>query len=162
MVVGVVVGLVRDDRRRRSSRPAAPGAISPVEALQARLEPAAPGAPGCAGSSPCSSRSASPGLLVWPREPGEAGVVRAARVYASCSSPCSLSPFLLGALGRVAGAPFASFFRLEERLARASLGRDRSRTALTVGALAVGLAMIVAVGGVAETPSRARRAGSRR
>ena len=40
-------------------------------------------------------------------------------------------------------------FRLEERLARAALARDRSRTALTVGALTAGLAMIVAIGGVA-------------
>ena len=39
-------------------------------------------------------------------------------------------------------------FRLEERLARAALARDRARTTLTVGTLVVGLAMVVALGGV--------------
>ena len=55
-----------------------------------------------------------------------------------------------GALGRLAGLPFRRAFRLEERLARAAIVRDRSRTTLTVGALAIGLAMVVAVGGVAH------------
>jgi putative ABC transport system permease protein len=57
---------------------------------------------------------------------------------------------VLGALGRVAGLPFRALFRPEERLARAAIVRDRSRTTLTVGGLAVGLAMVVAVGGVAH------------
>jgi putative ABC transport system permease protein len=39
---------------------------------------------------------------------------------------------------------------LEERLARASVIRDPSRTALTLGALTIGLAMIVALGGVGQ------------
>ena len=58
-------------------------------------------------------------------------------------------PFVLPALARVAGLVFVPLTRLEERLARASILRDRSRSALTVGALTVGLAMIVALGGVA-------------
>jgi putative ABC transport system permease protein len=40
--------------------------------------------------------------------------------------------------------------RLEERLARASVLRDRARAALTVGALTIGLALIVALGGVGQ------------
>jgi len=43
----------------------------------------------------------------------------------------------------------------EERLARGSLVRDPSRTALTVGALTIGLAMIVAIGGVASNARNA-------
>ncbi|MEW6225938.1 MAG: FtsX-like permease family protein, partial [Chloroflexota bacterium] len=45
--------------------------------------------------------------------------------------------------------PFGLALRLEERLARAAIARDRGRTALTVGALVVGLAMVVALGAVA-------------
>ena len=60
-----------------------------------------------------------------------------------------LLPRLLGPLGRVAGIPFR-IFRTEERLARSSLSRDRSRTALTAGALVVGVAMVVALGTTAQ------------
>ena len=45
--------------------------------------------------------------------------------------------------------PFALFLPAEARLSRGSLARDRKRTALTVGALTIGLAMIVALGGLA-------------
>ena len=48
-----------------------------------------------------------------------------------------------------AGLPFR-IFRNEERLARSSLSRDRSRTALTAGALVVGVAMVVALGTAAQ------------
>jgi putative ABC transport system permease protein len=58
-------------------------------------------------------------------------------------------PVVLPPLGRLAGAPFVPVARLEERLARGALVRERSRTALTVGALMIGLALIVAIGGVA-------------
>jgi putative ABC transport system permease protein len=54
--------------------------------------------------------------------------------------------------------PFAALVGFEERLARGSLVRDRSRAALTVGALAMGLAMIVAIGGVAQNARRAATA----
>jgi putative ABC transport system permease protein len=57
---------------------------------------------------------------------------------------------VLGAAGRIAGLPFRAIFRPEERLARAAIGRDRSRTTLTVGGLAIALAMVVAVGSVAH------------
>ena len=57
-----------------------------------------------------------------------------------------VTPALLGPLGRVAGLPFRLGLRLEERLARAALARDRARTTLTVGTLVVGLAMVVALG----------------
>ncbi len=57
-------------------------------------------------------------------------------------------PILLGPLGRLAGLLVAPVLPLEERLTRGALVRDRSRTALTVGALAVAVAMIVALGGI--------------
>ena len=40
--------------------------------------------------------------------------------------------------------------RVEERLARGSLARDRNRTTLTLGSLVIGLAMIVALGWAAQ------------
>ena len=55
----------------------------------------------------------------------------------------------LGPLLAVLALPFR-IFRNEERLARSSLGRDPSRTALTAGALVVGLAMVVALGTAAQ------------
>jgi putative ABC transport system permease protein len=76
-------------------------------------------------------------------------------VYAILLVAAVVTPFVLAPLGRLAGVPFAALGRLEERLARAAFVRDRSRTALTVGALTVGLAMIVAIGGVAQNARRA-------
>ncbi len=69
-----------------------------------------------------------------------------------------LIPFLLPAMARIAGAPFALLLRLEARIARSSMVRDRSRTALTLGGLTIGLAMIVALGGVGQN-ARAAAAG---
>jgi len=85
-------------------------------------------------------------LAIWPNNAaGGTGLV-SADVVAGTSGPLViyglllvavlLLPRLLGPLGRIAGLPFR-IFRNEERLARSSLARDRSRTALTVGALVV-------------------------
>jgi putative ABC transport system permease protein len=76
-------------------------------------------------------------------------VTRTAAVYVVLLAAVLLTPVLLGPLGRVAGFPFALALRLEERLARAAIARDPGRTTLTVGALVVGLAMVVALGAVA-------------
>ena len=77
--------------------------------------------------------------------------IRAIAVYVLLLIAVLATPPLLGPLARLVGLPFAVFLRLEERLARASLRRDPSRTALTVGALIVGLAMVVALSSVAST-----------
>ena len=87
--------------------------------------------------------------------PAGPGPTRSLAVYAILLAAALVSPWLLGPLGRIAGAPFAAVARLEERLARGSLVRDRGRAALTVGALTVGLALIVAIGGVAQQARRA-------
>jgi putative ABC transport system permease protein len=81
--------------------------------------------------------------------PGLKGPVRAAAVYLVLLLAVLLTPVLLGPLGRIVGLPFALVLRLEERLARAAITRNRGRTALTVGSLVVGLAMVVALGTVA-------------
>ncbi|HEX7222061.1 MAG TPA: FtsX-like permease family protein, partial [Candidatus Limnocylindrales bacterium] len=124
------------------------GSISPVEALKARLDPVAARRARLRWLVGVFVAVGFAGLVVWPRDTGGAGLVRAIAVYGLLLLVVLLSPFLLASLARLAGLPFATFLRLEERLARAALARDRSRTALTVGALTVGLAMVVAVGGL--------------
>jgi len=131
------------------------GRISPVEALRLRAEPAVAQRARLRWLVGVFAAVAVVGLLVWPRGAGEIGAVRALFVYAILLVATILSPFVLGPLARLAGVPFAMLGRLEGRLARASLARDRSRTALTVGALTIGLAMIVALGGVAQNARRA-------
>ena len=126
------------------------GAISPVEALKARLDPTAAQRARLRWLVGVFVAVGLAGALVWPRDAGVAGLIRAAAVYALLLVVVLASPLVLGGLARLAGVPFGLLFRLEERLARAALARDRSRTALTVGALTAGLAMIVAIGGVAD------------
>ena len=95
------------------------------------------------------------GIATWPRDAASIAAPRSLIVYAILLGATALSPFVLGPLGRLAGIPFGWILRVEERLARAAVARERSRTALTVGALLVGVAMIVALGSVAETARRA-------
>ncbi len=99
------------------------------------------------------------GLALWPLgvgptgfgpESGSAEVVRPLLVYFLLLVVTLLTPLVLGPLGRLAGLPFAFFLPSEVRLSRGSLVRDRKRSALTVGALTIGLAMIVALGGLAN------------
>ena len=66
--------------------------------------------------------------------------------------------FVLEPLGRVVGRPFEWFFGAQGMLGRANLGRDRVRTGLTVGAMMIALAAVVALGTVAESA----RAGTER
>lgn len=66
--------------------------------------------------------------------------------------------FVLEPLGRVVGRPFEWFFGAEGLLGRVNLSRDRVRTGLTVGAMMIALAAVVALGTVAESA----RAGTER
>jgi putative ABC transport system permease protein len=127
------------------------GRISPIEALRSRPDQAA-----AAGTRArlgwlviVFAVVAIAGIALWPREQGASAPVRALAVYAILLLTTVLSPFLLPALGRLAGIPFGLIVRTEERLARGAAIRDRGRAALTVGALMVGVAMIVSVGVVA-------------
>ena len=106
------------------------------------------------------SRSAILALAVWPigsASPGGGGPLSSAGsavwgplvIYGILLGAVLIVPLILGPVLRVAGIPFR-IFRSEERLARSSLARDRSRTALTAGALVVGLAMVVALGTAAQ------------
>ncbi len=145
VAIGILVTLAAAlEPARRAAR------IAPVEALRARLD------------LPTARRArlrwlvivflavALAGFLIWPRDAGAAGAVRAVAVYAVVLVATLLIPFLLPVLARLGGLPFRLPFAFEERLARASLLRDRSRATLTIGALAVGLTLVVALGGVGE------------
>ena len=124
--------------------------ISPVEALRARLDMPAVLRGRLVWLSVVLAFVAILGLLVWPAAAGNAGADRALAVYGILLAATLASPFLMPPLARLLGLPLALVLRLEERLARGSLGRDRSRTALTLGALVIGLSMVVALGWTAQ------------
>ncbi|MBI3748747.1 MAG: ABC transporter permease [Chloroflexi bacterium] len=123
------------------------GRIQPVEALKARLD------------LPSARRArlrwlvgvfvivTIVGLIAAPRG---AGVVQALVVYAVLLVGTLCIPLILPAVARLAGIPFRVILRFEERLARSAMVRDPSRSTLTLGALTIGLAMIVALGGVGQ------------
>lgn len=68
------------------------------------------------------------------------------------------SAFLVEPLSKLIGRPFEWFFGAEGLLGRADLSRESGRTGLTVGAMMIALAAVVALGTVAESA----RAGTER
>jgi putative ABC transport system permease protein len=126
------------------------GRVAPVEALRARLDPPTARRARLRWLVAVFATVGVLGLLIWPRAAGEASMLRAFGVYAVLLVAALVVPLVLPLLARVAGVPFLLLSRLEERLARASVLRDRAQAALTVGALTVGLAMVVALGGVGQ------------
>jgi putative ABC transport system permease protein len=141
--LGVTIAAAIEPARRA-------GSIPPVEALRDRIDPATARRARLGWLVGVFVVVGIAGLLVWPRDAGAAGLARSGLVYLVLFAAVLAAPLVVGVLGRIAGLPFRGFLRVEERLARASIVRDRSRTTLTVGALAIGLAMVVAVGGVAH------------
>lgn len=97
-------------------------------------------------------------LVVWSSTVGAGDAVRWLAVSAILLGVTLLTPLLLGPLGTVASLPFRLVAPGAVRLTRGALVRDRSRTTLTVGALTIGLAMIVALGGMAQDARRAATA----
>jgi len=73
-----------------------------------------------------------------------------------------VAAFILGPASRIVGRPFEWFFGAQAMLGRVNLSRDRVRTGLTVGAMMIALAAIVALGTVAESAraSTEQRVGS--
>lgn len=124
-------------------------AVSPVAALRARADPAANVRARSRWLIAVTLVVGALSLLLLPGgSPGPYGAARTIAVYGILLVAVLVTPILLGPLARIAGLPFGLFLRLEERLARAAIARDRGRTALTVGALVAGLAMVVALGTV--------------
>jgi putative ABC transport system permease protein len=131
------------------------GRIPPVEALRRGPPGLAAGAARLRWLVIVFGVLAVAALALWPGGVGSgsgslatgggSGIWGPLAVYGLLLMSVMLVPRLIGPLGRVAGFPLR-IFRNEERLARSSLSRDRSRTALTAGALVVGVAMVVALG----------------
>ncbi len=144
LLVGVMVTLVAaiEPARRAAS-------VSPVTALRSRSDPAAAARAHVRWLVVVIAVVGAIAIVVLPvGAASSTGPLRAVAIYALLLLGVLVTPVLLGPLGRLAGLPFAAVLRLEERLARAALGRDRSRTTLTVGSLVVGLGMVVALGSV--------------
>jgi len=144
LAAGMLVTLIAalEPARRAAS-------VSPVTALRARSDPGAAVRAHTSWLVVVVVVTGAAALVLLPVGAGAPlGDLRAILVYAILLAAVLLTPVLLGPLGRIVGLPFAVFLRLEERLARAAIARDRSRTTLTVGTLVVGLAMVVAMGSV--------------
>ena len=134
------------------------GRISPVEALKRRPELTRVSAARLRWLIAVFAVVGLVGLLLWPRAAPQPGLLGSLLVYGLLLLSTLLSPFLLPTLGRIAGIPFAMLLRAEERLARGALVREPSRTALTVGSLTIGLAMIVALAAVGQSDRHAATA----
>jgi putative ABC transport system permease protein len=136
------------------------GRIPPVEALRRSPRGAAAGEARLRWLVLVFAVLAVAALIAWPRSAESSATAQSAGigltsglggpllVYGLLLVAVLLMPRVLGPLLRVAGIPFR-IFRNEERLARSSLARDASRTALTAGALVIGLAMVVGIGAAA-------------
>lgn len=144
LVVGLAVTLVSSlEPARRAA------GISPVVALRARSDPRTAARAHIGWLVVVMVAVAALSLLLLPVVAGSSGgTLRAIAVYAILLGAVLLTPVLLRPMGRLVGLPFSLPMRLEERLARVAIARDRARTTLTVGALVVGLAMVVALGAV--------------
>ena len=135
------------------------GRIPPVEALRRGPPGAAAGAARLRWLVVVFAVLAAGALTFWPASGGagngilngvgSSGTWGPLVVYGLLLVSVLVLPRVLRPLVRIGGLPFR-VFRNEERLARSSLTRDRSRTALTAGALVVGVAMIVALGTAAQ------------
>ncbi|HEY2915711.1 MAG TPA: FtsX-like permease family protein [Candidatus Limnocylindrales bacterium] len=124
--------------------------ISPFEAMRARFDLPSARAGRLGWIALVFVLVAALALVAWPPAIAGAGAQRALLVYGVLLVATLLTPFFMRPMARLLGAPVSLVLRLEERLARGSLARDRSRTALTLGSLVVGLAMVVALGWSAQ------------
>jgi putative ABC transport system permease protein len=124
--------------------------ISPVEAMRNRLDLPAVRRGRLSWIAFIFLVVAVLAMLAWPPVIAASGTERALAVYSVLLLATLLSPFLLRPMARLLGLPIALVLRIEEKLARGSLARDRSRTTLTLGSLVIGLAMIVALGWSAQ------------
>jgi putative ABC transport system permease protein len=123
--------------------------LSPVEALRSRMDPSVGMRAQLRWLVVVAVVVGIGGIAVLPGGVAAGiGLLGPVLVYAILLVAALASPWLLRPLGRLAAIPFGWVFRTETRLMRGVLTRDPARTALTVGALAIGLAMVVAVASV--------------
>ncbi len=125
------------------------GRLSPVEALRANVDPSVSVRARLWWLAAVALVVGVGGAFLLPEGAASGiGLLGPLLVYLVLLSTALASPFLLRPLGTLAAIPFSLVFRTEARLTRRALVRDPARTALTVGALAIGIAMVVAVASV--------------
>jgi putative ABC transport system permease protein len=93
------------------------------------------------------------GAVAYPLQRGESSLPGALLAVAALLGGAVVVALLLQPLAFIVGRPFAVFFGAQGYLGRANLGRDPVRTGLTVGALAIGLSSVVALG-IVSTSAR--------
>jgi putative ABC transport system permease protein len=91
------------------------------------------------------------GLVAYPLARGNAALPAVLLAMAILIGGATGAALLVEPIARVVGRPFEVFFGAQGLLGRANLGRDRVRSGLTVGALLIGLAAVVALGTVAAS-----------
>ncbi|HEX6139463.1 MAG TPA: FtsX-like permease family protein, partial [Candidatus Limnocylindria bacterium] len=91
------------------------------------------------------------GAVAYPLERGSGSIAASLLAALVLLGGAVAVALALQPLAAIVGRPFAWFFGAEGLLGRANLGRDRVRTGLTVGALAIGLAAVVALGTVSSS-----------
>ncbi|MEO5987150.1 MAG: FtsX-like permease family protein [Candidatus Limnocylindria bacterium] len=98
------------------------------------------------------------GIILFPIERAGTPVVPLILSLALLLGGAVATAYVLEPIGRIIGRPFEWFFGAQGLFGRANLSRDRVRTGLTVGAMMIALAAVVALGTVAESA----RAGAER
>jgi len=132
------------------------GRISPVAALRLRLDQGAVLRARLRWLLLVFAVVGLVGLLLWPgAAEGQAGLLRPLAAFGLLLGITLAAPFVAGPLGRLVARLLTPVLPAEARLTRGALTRDRSRTALTVGALAVAIAVLVALAGVADSTRQA-------
>ena len=86
------------------------------------------------------------GVVAYPLQRGQSSLTGALLAVGILLGGALLVTVLLQPAAAIVGRPFAAFFGAQGYLGRANLRRDPVRTGLTVGALAIGLASVVALG----------------
>jgi putative ABC transport system permease protein len=88
-------------------------------------------------------------LILYPTDRGSLPVLSLVLGVVLLIGGAVLVAAVVEPMSRIVGRPFERFFGTEGMLGRANLGRDRARTGLTVGALVIALATVVALGAIA-------------
>jgi putative ABC transport system permease protein len=125
--------------------------VSPLDALRPSHQPGRRLSGRLPGLAALVGGAVLLGLILYPLDRGRgsvAGVLLGAGILLAGTL---LAAVLLQPLSVVVGRPFEWLFGAEGLLGRANLGRDRVRTALTVGALTIGLAAVVALSAVSAS-----------
>lgn len=91
------------------------------------------------------------GVVAYPLQRGQSSLTGSLVAVGILLGGALLVAFLLQPVAAIVGRPFAAFFGAQGFLGRANLRRDPVRTGLTVGALAIGLASVVALGIVSSS-----------